>query len=415
MKKIFILFFTLFIITIILSYIYRSFEFNNFKNKIEDEFINLDEFYIYGTHLNIKGSSNINFKNISDVKLLLKSKDDEIRYELNYNLDNYLIFSLSSNINEGINLEKLNNGNYYVLLEIINNKDKKYYSFKNNTKYNPPNYYSISNNNKTNKIEIKFDKYMTLNSKNISIPDNIYDIVIDAGHGGIDSGAINGKYYESKLTLKYAKELKKKLEMYGYKVKLTREDDISINTYGKNSRTSISYDVKAKYLFSIHFNSSEKGFSYNGVEIYTPPKINLSLANNLVKNIVKNLDLNYSTNKSFKKEDGIYIRTLSENDLKNMKNEALQNGYKMYNVSTSTPYLYILRETGGFMAGAYVDGRNKKYDKNLYVNSNYGAESYLLELGYINNSHDLNIILNNKDKYMNIVADTINEYIKSNS
>ena len=40
----------------------------------------------------------------------------------------------------------------------------------------------------------------------------------------------------------------------------------------------------------------------------------------------------------------------------------------------------MLRETGGIVTGAYVDGRNKEFGKNKYYNSNIGVEAYLLEL-----------------------------------
>ena len=96
-----------------------------------------------------------------------------------------------------------------------------------------------------------------------------------------------------------------------------------------------------------------------------------------------------------------------------MKNEAIKNGYEMYNADTSTPYLYMIRETGGFMTKAYIDGRNTKYDNNNYYNSNIGSESYLLELGYINNKNDINFIINNKDNYSKVIAYGIDEYIKN--
>ena len=40
----------------------------------------------------------------------------------------------------------------------------------------------------------------------------MYDIVIDAGHGGKDTGASYGQYCEADITIKYAKELKVALE-----------------------------------------------------------------------------------------------------------------------------------------------------------------------------------------------------------
>ena len=122
-------------------------------------------------------------------------------------------------------------------------------------------YYTFSKNNR--KIIINTDnEYNTLTfnvSKNKD--NNIYDIVIDPGHGGKDSGANKNGYYEADLTMKIANNLKSKLEKKGFKVKLTREEnqlsrDEKLNDYGTHGRAVIPYEVKAKYLFSIHLNSN---------------------------------------------------------------------------------------------------------------------------------------------------------------
>ena len=75
----------------------------------------------------------------------------------------------------------------------------------------------------------------------------------------------------------------------------------------------------------------------------------------------------------------------------------------------------MLRETGGIATGAYVDGRNSKYGKNLFYNSNIGLEAYLLEIGYINNEKDLNNILDNNSGYVKGIVQTIKEELNINS
>lgn len=408
--KVIIIFIFLIILFCSLFYIYNNKKLNLFLKNIEEEKISVNKYYIYGNHLNIEGSLNKDFNDIKDIKLILKSNIEEIEYKINYSLDNGFDFYISQYINDGINLEKLNNNKYYILLKFIyENNDIKYYGLKNNTDYKNTIYYTIDNY----KFNINFDNIMNIKSK-INKNKEIYDIVIDPGHGGIDSGAVNGNYYESNLTLEYAKMLKEKLESFGYKTKLTRDSDIKLNNYGKDSRTSIVYESKAKYLFSIHFNSSENYISYSGIEIYLPNNMNLSFASTLSKNIVNNTSLNYSTNNSFKVKDGIYIRNMQSIDIKNMKEDAIKNNYNPYDISTSTPYLYMLRETGGIITNAYVDGR-KNNIKNEYYKSNIAPESYLLELGYINNKKDLTIILNEKEKYIDTITNSIINKIKSDS
>ena len=67
----------------------------------------------------------------------------------------------------------------------------------------------------------------------------------------------------------------------------------------------------------------------------------------------------------------------------------------------------MLRETGGIATGAYVDGRNKAYGTNKFYNSNIGIEAYLLELGYINNSNDMENLLENEDGIVQTVKTKI--------
>ena len=75
-------------------------------------------------------------------------------------------------------------------------------------------------------------------------------IAIDAGHGGIDSGAISvsGKY-EKKITLMYAKKLKEALQKRGAKVIMTREADKSV---ALADRVKISQQANADLFISLH-------------------------------------------------------------------------------------------------------------------------------------------------------------------
>ena len=74
----------------------------------------------------------------------------------------------------------------------------------------------------------------------------------------------------------------------------------------------------------------------------------------------------------------------------------------------------MIRETGGIVTGAYIDGRNTKFGKNLYYNSNIGVESYILELGYIINKEDLKNILTKQNLYTDGICKAIEEYLINN-
>lgn len=99
-------------------------------------------------------------------------------------------------------------------------------------------------------------------TKTKKLPENVYDVVIDPGHGGSDSGAINGRYQEADIVLDYAKDLKSKLEDLGLKVLLTRDgseaddEDTVYNIYDEDGRVTMANKSGAKIILSL-INSDE--------------------------------------------------------------------------------------------------------------------------------------------------------------
>ena len=80
-------------------------------------------------------------------------------------------------------------------------------------------------------------------------------IVIDAGHGGHDSGAIGGGLYEKNLVLSIAKRVSKALKKRGYSVYMTRATDRFLKL---SQRTKIADKKGAVAFVSIHANSVPK-------------------------------------------------------------------------------------------------------------------------------------------------------------
>ena len=81
-------------------------------------------------------------------------------------------------------------------------------------------------------------------------------IVIDAGHGGKDAGAVGPrKRYEKHVVLKVSKYLYQNLRLRGYKVYLTRNRDRFIKVH---HRTRLSNTKKADIFISVHANASIK-------------------------------------------------------------------------------------------------------------------------------------------------------------
>ncbi|MBR1948565.1 MAG: N-acetylmuramoyl-L-alanine amidase [Alphaproteobacteria bacterium] len=92
-------------------------------------------------------------------------------------------------------------------------------------------------------------------------------IVIDAGHGGVDPGAIGYRgTYEKKITLEMAKELKEELDKYSkYKVYLTRNRDVFIPL---RDRVKIARKHDADLFISIHADSA-RNRKAKGLSVYT--------------------------------------------------------------------------------------------------------------------------------------------------
>ncbi len=105
----------------------------------------------------------------------------------------------------------------------------------------------------------------------LHVPQQMHDegihlIVVDAGHGGKDPGAIGPhKIYEKNVVLKMAHTLAKALrQQMGVKVLLTRSDDRYLQL---RERTEYANQVGADLFISLHANATKNGKAY-GVETY---------------------------------------------------------------------------------------------------------------------------------------------------
>ena len=384
----------------------------------------VNKYIVYGTHFNLEGSleiPKISGISIYSAHVVVKNIDEkEISLKCTYTYkDNILSFSTIDKINEGLYLENLAKDKYYVFFKIVfSNSEVKYYSLENASKYEDTTYYTITKNETNNKININFSSYnnlpfMAISVEDIeSLPDNVYDIAIDPAHGGKDLGAQNNGYYESDIVLKCAKKLKEKLEKSGYKVYLTRDgsesktEDMANNMYNENGRINKVQESHAKILISLHVNSNSKKLSKGGVEVYAPSNCNLDFAKLLANNIIKKANTSYSTFSLYKQADGVYVHNFSDAEISAFKSRANSAKYEPYSITKTTPYLYMIRETGGIATNAFVDGRNKNYGTNKYYNSNIGIETYSIELGYMHIDDDLDNILKNENLYMQAILDS---------
>ncbi|MEM0968997.1 MAG: N-acetylmuramoyl-L-alanine amidase [Verrucomicrobiota bacterium] len=98
-------------------------------------------------------------------------------------------------------------------------------------------------------------------------------IVVDAGHGGHDTGANSGRVFEKHLNLDVSRRLEIQLRRRGYKTVMTRDRDEFIPLL---TRSQIANRHRSSIFVSIHFNwgwrSSAAGietfyYSYTGYKV----------------------------------------------------------------------------------------------------------------------------------------------------
>ena len=93
---------------------------------------------------------------------------------------------------------------------------------------------------------------------------NNLQVVIDAGHGGTDPGAVSGNIYEKDLTLMISKYMYEQFQKRGIPVTLIRDTDETISPDERVRRILAAYgDNPNVVILSNHINSGGRRFSYH--------------------------------------------------------------------------------------------------------------------------------------------------------
>lgn len=104
-----------------------------------------------------------------------------------------------------------------------------------------------------------------MTKSNSNLPLEGVSLVLDAGHGGSEPGAIRGEAREKEMTLAIINQLKKRLEASGAFITMTRSDDTFVSL---EDRVKITNLVMPKAFISVHINSLEGTSDIKGVETY---------------------------------------------------------------------------------------------------------------------------------------------------
>ncbi|MFL2660028.1 MAG: N-acetylmuramoyl-L-alanine amidase [Alphaproteobacteria bacterium] len=218
-------------------------------------------------------------------------------------------------------------------------------------------------------------------------------IILDAGHGGPDAGAIGiGGYYEKRVTLAIAQEVYKTLKATGkFNVGLTRSRDIYIPL---RTRYRIAEKRQADFFISIHADKHSKS-SVRGMSIYTlSNKASDREAAKLARK--ENAFDEMISGSSLKNEDdtkGILI-DLTQNNVMNSASELTNYLIKVAKYNK----IKLLRRPHRFAGFAVLKSPN--------------IPSILIEAGYMSNKYDIKN-LNNKNwrkRFANVLTKSLIQY-----
>jgi N-acetylmuramoyl-L-alanine amidase len=242
------------------------------------------------------------------------------------------------------------------------------------------------------KDKISLPKEPTIIEETIekSSKDKRYVVVIDAGHGGKDNGAsCCGNKKEKKVVLSVALKLQKRLERKGYKVYMTRDDDVFVKL---PKRTEFANKKKADIFISIHANAAPTKRVQNifkGLEVYylSPAKTERAKKAAEKENAVMLEGKDFYTKNA-------YLSLISETKIVESHKLGLDVSYKMLsNVRTSFGHV----EDGGVKPA------------NFWVLVGAQMPAILVETGYITHPEEGDNLMNNR--YKSLLAKGIAEGI----
>lgn len=140
-------------------------------------------------------------------------------------------------------------------------------------------------------------------------------IIIDAGHGGVDSGAVSCTgLSESIINLQISLRLNSMFHLLGYKTKMIRTEDISVYTEGDTIAKKKISDLKERVrivntttnaiLISIHQNYFKES-QYHGAQVFYCNNENSAALAELLQSNFRKFDSN--NHRKHKKASGIYL------------------------------------------------------------------------------------------------------------
>ncbi len=378
----------------------------------------LTEAFIYGNHLGLTGALTPQ-QSVTGLALVLRSADGgEAALPLQLTGgEEGVSFRLSHQINGGLDLETVAEGEVLLLVRASyedGSMDDYLLDAGAAAADLPMEYYTLTRAGANRRITLQPQQLegdegivsaLTLQCTAAALPAEVYDVVIDPGHGGTDAGAVAGNVYEAAVTLELALRTKAQLEALGLKVLLTRDGTedpatmMAYTMYDEDGRVNVTAGSGAKLCFSLHLNTFSGPLDKGGVQIYAANDMDYTFAGSLAETVAAHSGSFVSPMTVLQVQPGVYARSFTRADSQELDADCAEFGAAPYRVPAGTNYYYMIRETGCRVTGAYVDGRHPHFGANIHRDSPIGVETYLCELGYISLTEDLQNILNNPDGY----------------
>jgi N-acetylmuramoyl-L-alanine amidase len=226
-----------------------------------------------------------------------------------------------------------------------------------------------------------------------------YLVVVDAGHGGHDPGAIGNGLKEKDINLKAVLELASSLKNIGLDVKMTRGDDRYLKL---GERTALANEANADVFISLHCNALPKGQHASGMELYLMDQPTDRAAFNLA--VLENKELDEGTQNT---AEGNAAADAKTQLLMKIMNDMLQND-KLSESTTLAEFMYNKARAAGFPL-------RKVRQAPLFVLRGAEMPALLVEMAYITEAKDAKNLTSQayRKKMMDSIAAGILEYLKS--
>ena len=155
------------------------------------------------------------------------------------------------------------------------------------------------------------------------ISDKPFILVVDAGHGGKDNGAVGNGLYEKDITLKISKKIKELASQYGIDVVLVRNNDVFMAPAEKSTFANAQ---NASAFISVHINSSPNDQPLkSGMEVVLSKNNSANLNNSQVLGsaLIQNLQSNFTVVPALVQQNaGIWVL-----DKSNIPSALIECGY----------------------------------------------------------------------------------------